>query len=191
MKCGSKWPGECLFLWSTKSSILRSSETTQLGPGHFSTALIHFNCHGFFLRHCVGCRKHDSSSITPISCIRLSTLPNLFRFLRYLDLEPTVQNRCSLLCMHFHVAFIDECPEMCAASFHVSRERAVGTMTRLRGGRSRNRGSVVALYPGISRPWRKAYSPSTSAMVKNVRSYTPLMEWTGATKLCVLTCRFI
>ena len=53
----------------------------------------------------------------------------------------------------------------------------------LRGGRSRNRGSVVALYPGIRRPGRKAaYSPPTSAMVKNVRSYTSLMEYIGTTK---------
>jgi len=84
LKCGSKWPGECLVLWSTKSSILRYSETTQLGPRHCNNALIHFNCHGFFLWQYVGCRKQDCSSITPISRIRLPTLPNLFRVLRYL-----------------------------------------------------------------------------------------------------------
>jgi len=150
LKCGSKWPGECLVLWSTKSSILRSSETTQLGPGHFNNALIHFNCHGPFLRQCVGCRKHDSSSITPISCIRPPTLPNLFRALRYLDPEPTVQNRCSLLCMHFmQLSFTSVQKRVQLLSLRAGRAQSAL-------GRSRNRGSVVAHYPGIMRPGRTA-----------------------------------
>jgi len=75
-----------------------------------------------------------------------------------------------------YVAFTDERPEMFATSFLASRKSAVGTT--LRGGRS-----VVALYPGIRRPGRKAaYSPPTRAMVKNVRGYTSLMECTGTTK---------
>jgi len=150
LKCGSKWPGECLVLWSTKSSILRSSETTQLGPGHFNNALIHFNCHGLFLRQCVGCRKHDSSSITPISCIRLSTLPYLFRVLRYLDPESTVQIRCSLLCMHLMQLSLTSVHK-CVQLISMRARRAQSAL-----GRSRNRRLVVAHYPGIRRPGRKA-----------------------------------
>lgn len=142
LKFGSKWPGECLLLRSTKSSILRSSETTQLGPGHFNKALIHFNCHGPLLRQCVGCRKHDSSSITPISCIRLSTLPNLFRFLRYFDPEPTLQNRCSLLCMHFtqrSLASVQKCVQLLS----------------MRAGRAQ---SALGLRGGHQEPWFRCSS---------------------------------
>ena len=150
LKCGSKWPGECLVLWSTKSSILRYSETTQLWPGHFNTALIHCNCHGLFLRQCVCCRKHESSSTTPISCIRLSTLPNLFPVLRYLDPEPTVQNRHSLLCMHFMQLSLTRV-QKCVQLLSLQAGRALSAL-----GRSRNRGSVLAHYPGITWPGREA-----------------------------------
>jgi hypothetical protein len=92
-----------LSLWLPEPSILRSGGTTQPEPGHFNNAFVHFIClDSPFLWQCRYCYwRHSSSSITPISCIKLSTFPKLFRILRYSDTEPTSTSSAQVPCKRF------------------------------------------------------------------------------------------